>query len=40
MISIGVAVVSGLSSWGRELELRYGGPRLELVRRGGGADGE
>ena len=39
-MSIGVAVVSGHSIWGRELELRYEGPHLVPVRRGGGADGE
>ena len=30
VMSIGVAVLAGLSSRGRELELRYGGPRREL----------
>ena len=33
MMSICVAVLAGLSSRGRELELRYGGPRRELERR-------
>ena len=37
MMSIGVAAVSGHASWGRELELRYPGPRLVPVRRVGGA---
>ena len=37
MISIGVAVVAGLSSRGLELEIRYGGPRRELERRVVGA---
>ena len=30
IMSIGVAEVFGHSSWGRELELRYVGPRREL----------
>ena len=37
MMSIGVAVLAGLSSRGRELELRYGGPLRELERRVVGA---
>ena len=37
IISIGVAEVSGHSSCGRELELRYEGPRLEPERRVAGA---
>ena len=37
MMSIGVAAVSGHASLGRELELRYEGPRLVPVRRIGGA---
>ena len=36
-MSIGVAVVAGLSSRGRELELKYGGTRRELERRVVGA---
>ena len=37
MMSIGVAAVSGHASWGRELELRYEGPRLVPAWRVGGA---
>ena len=37
VMSIGVAVLAGLSSRCRELELRYGGPRRELERRVVGA---